>query len=155
MRLTVVLIFMTALFLFSCCKKENNKICVSDKSGELKNWAKYGLYCRDTMAQRVFYSQADFYQNGTCFPTNIPFPLGFNGIVLAQTAPIYILGDSNQNSISISKNDCTKEIDFKYFVKIFGNRGYANPPAISCVAVAVDSIPHDYKVNFSYEVTPP
>lgn len=142
------------LILAGCCKKKDDPAnCVIDKSADLKNWAKYGQYCWDTMAQKVFYSKADFYQNGTCFPTNIPFPLDFNGLVLAQTAPISIAGNSYKDSVSIKKNDCTKEIDFKYFVEIFGNRGSIN--GVRSVAVAVDSVPQDYTVKFSYEVTPP
>lgn len=109
--------------------------------------------------QVKFNSMEDFNNSQNCFVSGgiIPFPLDFNGLILAQGVKVEYLGQNQgqqgyELSTILMVDSCNKIVDFNFLLYTVDTT--RNIEHRRNVIVLLEGIDSTYTVNFKHEIIP-
>lgn len=145
------------------CKKEKDNLC----NGEIEESNNVRVYYKKLSSCNrdepngnfeIYFKSENEYDNDTeCNKQPIPFPLSFDGIILAQGVKVPYVGPNGGDpgyslDVSLSKDSCSKFINFKFILTtIDTSRVLEHNENVIVLLNGVDST---YTVNFSHEIIP-
>jgi hypothetical protein len=151
----IVLLILITVSLFSCkkdkdclidLKKENSFVFFNRMSCSLENYS------------FVFKSKVSFDNQTVCgFIQPTPFPINFNGIIVAQGVKVPYVGPQGGDpgyelDVKIMADTCERMVDFKFILTtIDTSRIFEHNEN---VLVLLDGIDSTFTVNFSHEIIP-
>lgn len=152
-----LLFVLLVLISLNSCKKD--KDCISNINEEIQMNIHYNeMSCTLENFTRYYSSESEFYSDVSCSNVPIPFPLDFNGIILAQGVKVPYVSENLSTTrpynlnVEICKDTCLKKIEFHFIITTMDT--FEILEHNENVVVVLENVDDSYSVNFTHEIIP-